>query len=346
MLNATVVDLTTMGSGPLYSGYCTLDRQKGLHRGRRNEDLNPFERPLPEKSALREFVPMAFAGVMLVTAFAFAGHYIGRNADAHNVTAEDLALQVVPTSALATKGSLLPEGETFALLNMHSLRSQTVLIDGKGDLLGLDAVQPVPVPLPKLKPKSIRLAKLDKNVKITPASVDLKHPDEPASAVKRLAMAPAAPDVEQSFKLDKATKQKVVAQRRVRLAEENCLARAVYFESRSESDLGQLAVAKVILNRVKSPDYPKTICGVVYQGSATRNSCQFSFACDGLPDDVKSPEAWSHAKSIAQRAIAGDPAVAMMGSATNYHADYVKPRWAKTMRRLARIGHHIFYANG
>ena len=118
------------------------------------------------------------------------------------------------------------------------------------------------------------------------------------------------------------------------------------FVSRSESDLGQLAVAKVILNRVKSPEYPKSICGVVYQGSGTRNSCQFSFACDGLPDDVNQAGAWSHAKSIAQRAIAGDPAIAMMGSATNYHADYVKPKWAKTMRRLARIGHHIFYAGG
>jgi spore germination cell wall hydrolase CwlJ-like protein len=322
-----------------------LERYKGLQR-RRFEELNSLEMPVQPKSQLRDLVPMAFAGVMLVTAFAFAGHYIGRNADAHNATVEDSVPLVMPTSALATKGSLLPEGETFALLNLKTLRSQTVLIDGKGDLAIENLVESVPVPVPLPKPKVVKLAKVEKEVKIIPASVDLKHSDEPAPAVKRMAVVPAQPDVQKTFKLEKAVKQKVVAQRRVRLAEENCLARAVYFESRSESDLGQLAVAKVILNRVKSPDYPKSICGVVYQGSGTRNSCQFSFACDGLPDDVNQPGAWSHAKTIAQRAISGDPAIAMMGSATNYHADYVKPRWAKAMRRLARIGHHIFYAGG
>ena len=320
----------------MWAGFAILDHKTGLHRRRRFEDLNSLETAMHPKSSLREFVPMAFAGVMLVTAFAFAGHYIGRNADAHNAAIDESAPLVMPTSALATKGSLLPEGETFALLNVKTLRSQTVLIDGKGDLVGLDIVAPVPVPKPK--PKPVKIASIEKDIKITPASIDLKHPDEPAPAVKRMAVAPAVPAVEQSFKLDKATKLKVVAQRRVRLAEENCLARAVYFESRSESDLGQLAVAKVILNRVKAPEYPKSICGVVYQGSGTRNSCQFSFACDGLPDDVNQPGAWAHAKSIAQRAISGDPAIAMMGSATNYHADYVKPKWAKAMRRLARIG--------
>ncbi|MDE2447138.1 MAG: cell wall hydrolase, partial [Alphaproteobacteria bacterium] len=270
----------------------------------------------------------------------------GRSADAHNAVIEDSLPLVTPTSALATKGSLLPEGESFALLNLNTLRSQTVMIEAKGDLQEISVIEPVPAPIPKPKPKPLKIANIEKGIKITPASIDLKHPDEPAPAVKRLVVAPIEPRVQKSLTLDKATTKKVVAQRRVRLAEENCLARAVYFEARSESDLGQLAVAKVVLNRVKSPDYPKTICGVVYQGSGTRNSCQFSFACDGLPDDVKSPEAWARAKSIAQRAIAGDPAIAMMGNATNYHADYVKPKWAKTMRRLARIGHHIFYAGG
>jgi spore germination cell wall hydrolase CwlJ-like protein len=225
------------------------------------------------------------------------------------------------------------------------LRNQTVLIEGKGDLSITNGMEPVPAPLPKPKITKIA-AKLAKSVQIIPASIDLLHPEEPPTAIKRMVIAPAVPDVAKTFKINPQEKQKVVAQRRVRLAEENCLARAVYFEARSESDMGQLAVAKVILNRVKSPNFPQSICGVVYQGSGTRNSCQFSFACDGLPDDVKQPGAWEHAKAIAQRAINNDPAVAMMGRATNYHADYVKPRWAKTMRRLAKIGHHIFYANG
>src|SRR5262249_55147837 len=136
-----------------------------------------------------------------------------------------------------------------------------------------------------------------------------------------------------------------IAQRRVRLAEENCLAKAVYFEARNEPELGQLAVAKVVLNRVKDPLFPKSICGVVYQGSDHRNSCQFSFACDGLPDDVNNQGAWTQAKRIAERALAGDQTVRIMGAATYYHADYVRPRWSYQMKRLIKIGRHIFYAD-
>jgi spore germination cell wall hydrolase CwlJ-like protein len=251
-----------------------------------------------------------------------------------------------PVSDITTKGSLLPEGENFTTINVNTLRRQT-MADGKVDL---DAATPVvaavPPPLPKPKPVNLMRAATADKVKISPAAVDLKNEDAVAApAVKRLAMAPAQVDAN-GVVLAPAEKQQLVAQRRIRLAEENCLARAVYFEARSESDMGQLAVAKVILNRVKNPDFPKTICGVVYQGSGSRNSCQFSFACDGLPDDVKSPTAWAHAKMIAERAINNDPAIAMLGNAVNYHADYVTPRWAHTMRRLTRIGHHIFYAFG
>ena len=318
-----------------------LRPQQSRHR----QELKFYDDPQAPRASIGDYVPFVFAGIMLVAAFAFAGHYIGRNAIAHNSTTDEVMPLVVPTSLLATKGSLLPEGDSFAIINMTSLRNQTVLIDGKGDLELTNVVDPVPAPL--TKPRIVKLAaKLARSIKIIPASIDLQNPEEPPTAVKRMVVQPAIANVEKSFKIGAEEKQKVVAQRRVRLAEENCLARAVYFEARSESDMGQLAVAKVILNRVKNPNFPKSICGVVYQGSGTRNSCQFSFACDGLPDDVKQPDAWAHAKSIAQRAINNDPAVAMMSNATNYHADYVKPRWAKTMRRLAKIGHHIFYANG
>ena len=307
-----------------------------------------FRMPVSKSSRWIDYLPMAVAGVMLVAAFAFAGHLIGRDASAHNSDVEDMVGIVAPTSTLATKGSLLPDGQTVATINYTSLRRQTVISDGKGDLVeGNNAVVPaVSPPLPKNKPSNIsRLVALAHSVKIIPASVDLQHDDDAAQpAVKRLVTSPAVPNTAQQFAVPQAEKDQVIAQRRVRMAEENCLARAVYFESRSESDMGQLAVAKVILNRVKNPDFPKTICGVVYQGSGSRNSCQFSFACDGLPDDVKSPASWAHAKMIAQRAINNDPSVAMLGNAVNYHADYVTPRWAHTMRRLIKIGHHIFYA--
>jgi len=311
-----------------------------------------FEMPLQKRNRLIDNLPMIVAGLMLVVAFAFAGNLIGRNASAHNVDGEELAsmadtsLFVAPTSTLTTKGSLLPEGQTFTSINLDTLRRQTVIADGKGDLSNApEVVAAVPPPLPKAKPANIvQMAAQQKTIKITPAAVNLQEEDTPPVAVKRIVSNPALPTIASKVLVSAVQKQQIVLQRRVRLAEENCLARAVYFESRSESDIGQLAVAKVILNRVKNPDFPKTICGVVYQGSNNRNSCQFSFACDGLPDDVKSPTAWAHAKEIAERAINNDPAIAMLGTAINYHADYVTPRWSHTMRRLIRIGHHIFYA--
>jgi spore germination cell wall hydrolase CwlJ-like protein len=258
-------------------------------------------------------------------AFAFAGHYMGQNAVAHNA-APDLAEAsfqpiTAPVTSILSKGSLLPEGENFDIINLRVLEKQSVDTNGKGDFVNPD---PIPVPASKTK-----LAK-----KI----------DEPAS--KRLKITPTAVQIEKTFKLKRPEKQKVIAQRRVRLAEENCLARAIYFEARSESEMGQLAVARVVLNRTKNPDFPKTICGVVYQGSNRRNSCQFSFACDGLPDDVRQPAAWAQAKRVAQRALAGESSHKIMSAATNYHADYVRPKWAKSMRKLVKIGRHIFYSDG
>lgn len=282
---------------------------------------------------------------MLVVAFAFAGHYMGQNAIAHNVEPGEMLEPIVaPSSNIIAKGSLMPEGTSLEIVNLTST-SQTVASQGKGDVedQGKTDVQPLPEVA----------AKTDPQVQIVPAAIDLKHPDD--EPVKKLALTPPTAKIEAAVKLKRSAALeaakpkkdpeavKLVAQRRVQRAEMECLARAVYFEARSESELGQLAVAKVILNRVKDPEYPKSICGVVYQGSGRRNSCQFSFACDGLPDDVRSANAWSNAKRIAQKAISGDTSVAAIGSATNYHADYVRPKWAKSMKRLIKIGHHVFY---
>lgn len=138
-----------------------------------------------------------------------------------------------------------------------------------------------------------------------------------------------------------------------------CLARAVYFEARSESEAGQLAVARVVLNRVASGRYPDTICGVVYQGKQRRNQCQFSFACDGKPDTITEPTAWREAMTQATWALAcdttcqeaSDRTKGITGTpvdealvATHYHADYVQPEWADKLERMAQIGTHIFYA--
>ena len=312
--------------------------------------------PMRQKSMVQEYAPYVFGGLMLVASFAFAGHQIGRNALA-SAAGPDILVPAEPqSSSIAEKSSLLVDDESFTMVGLNKLRRQTVVLDGKGDMVVLEpgesaeAVTRTIEPKPILKPAKKIAAIAQKRLHIEPASVNLQDEqvEEPKSASKRLAIAPKPANIDASFKLQKAEKLKVVAQRRVRLAEENCLARAVYFEARSESEMGQLAVAKVILNRVKSPDYPNTICGVVYQGSNRRNSCQFSFACDGQPDDVKQPEAWSNSKRVAQRALAGDSIIMKkMGSnVVNYHADYVKPKWARSLRRAIKIGAHIFYAGG
>ena len=299
---------------------------QGKRQNQRPMDDFPVYPDMREENVgiVQEYAPFVFGGVMLIAAFAFAGNYMGQNAVARNLSADEQAL-VSPVTNIIAKGSLLPDGENFDIVNLKVLRKQAVVSLGKGDFFNADP---------------------NGEVFITPASVDLSgKSDVVKPAVKRLALAPSPAKIEKSFKLKRSEKQAVVAQRRMRLAEENCMARAIYFEARSESELGQLAVARVILNRTKDPAYPKTICGVVYQGSNRRNSCQFSFACDGLPDDVKQPIAWANSKRIAQKAMAGDKTMKIMSTATNYHADYVRPKWAGNMKRLVKIGRHIFYSD-
>ena len=126
-------------------------------------------------------------------------------------------------------------------------------------------------------------------------------------------------------------------------AEQKCLAEGIYFEARGEDVKGQAAVAQVILNRVRNPAYPSTICGVVYQNKSWRNRCQFSFACDGTRPRVRSQQHYRMAQEIAMAVTAGKVFIPEVGSATHYHATYVHPRWARTMEKMKKIGLHIFY---
>ena len=128
--------------------------------------------------------------------------------------------------------------------------------------------------------------------------------------------------------------------------QQNCLTTAVYFESRSESALGQLAVALVVLNRAQKSN--SSICGVVYKGTNRLNACQFSFACDGKPDIVDDFRAWNTSVGItnvakAEGVTALSESMQVLTIATNYHADYVNPKWSKRLTRLTKIGRHIFY---
>jgi spore germination cell wall hydrolase CwlJ-like protein len=128
-------------------------------------------------------------------------------------------------------------------------------------------------------------------------------------------------------------------------SEVRCLATAIYFEARGEPEKGQIAVAQVVLNRLKNPAYPNTICGVVYQNKNKRNRCQFSFACDGIRDRITDMRSWGAAQALAQKVV-NNPTTTFLsnvGAATHYHATYVRPRWARHMKKMDKIGRHIFY---
>ncbi|WP_375195909.1 cell wall hydrolase [Sphingobium sp.] len=123
----------------------------------------------------------------------------------------------------------------------------------------------------------------------------------------------------------------------------NCLTSAIYYEAGSEPEDGQRAVAQVVLNRVRNPAWPKSVCGVIYQGSERTDArCQFSFSCDGSMARMASTQGWTRARLIASEALAGR-AYKPVGLATFYHTLAVRPDWAAAMRPVAVIGAHIFY---
>ena len=122
-----------------------------------------------------------------------------------------------------------------------------------------------------------------------------------------------------------------------------CLAQAVYYEAGSESADGARAVAQVVLNRVRHPGFPSSVCGTVYQGSERVTGCQFTFTCDGSLRRIPSRAGWDRARKIAADALVKGTVFAPVGHATHYHADYVVPYWAASLRKQVQIGAHIFY---
>ena len=135
-----------------------------------------------------------------------------------------------------------------------------------------------------------------------------------------------------------------------------CLAMNMYHEARDQGTAGKLAVSAVVLNRVNDSRFPNTICEVVKQGPTRkswrdpavsypiRNKCQFSWYCDGVSDEVKDKKSYQKILDFARLILHNDiQFVDITDGATHYHADYVKPDWAKTKTRTTEIGDHIFY---
>jgi spore germination cell wall hydrolase CwlJ-like protein len=125
----------------------------------------------------------------------------------------------------------------------------------------------------------------------------------------------------------------------------NCLASAVYYEAGNQDTDGERAVAQVVLNRVRHPAFPSTVCGVVYEGSTRTTGCQFTFTCDGSLARQPDADGWRRAWKVAEDALSGS-VYAPVGWATHYHADYVLPTWASSMAKNAIIGAHLFYRWG
>jgi hypothetical protein len=121
-----------------------------------------------------------------------------------------------------------------------------------------------------------------------------------------------------------------------------CLTEAVYYEAGQEPLPGAQAVAQVVLNRLRHPLFPKTVCGVVFQGYEQPTGCQFTFTCDGARMRPADPVAWARSKAVAEKALAGF-VMKDVGQATHYHAQYVVPYWMPTMNKLTAVGQHIFY---
>ena len=125
----------------------------------------------------------------------------------------------------------------------------------------------------------------------------------------------------------------------------NCLASAVYYEAGNQDENGERAVAQVVLNRVRHPAFPNSVCGVVYEGSTRATGCQFTFTCDGSLARQPDADGWRRAWKVAEEALSGS-VYAPVGWATHYHADYVLPTWASSMAKNAIVGAHLFYRWG
>jgi spore germination cell wall hydrolase CwlJ-like protein len=180
-------------------------------------------------------------------------------------------------------------------------------------------------------------ARIEPSIRLTLPPPDLYQPITPEEALKENAARAFSgrPDTAAAaFKLqtDKATSDRAL----------ECLTQAVYYEAASEGADGQRAVAQIVLNRMRHPAYPASVCGVVYQGSERTTGCQFTFTCDGSLARAPAQSLWKQARRIASEALAGK-VFAPVGHATHYHADYVVPYWAASLDKSIQIGRHIFY---
>lgn len=148
--------------------------------------------------------------------------------------------------------------------------------------------------------------------------------------------------VEFDLKATASDQSGLIRDAKAEMTQQQCLAEAIYYEARSESRSGQIAVAQVVQNRVRSKHYPDTICGVVYQGAERRTGCQFSFTCDGSTERAPKGKSWETSQAMAQMVMTQAP-TSLVNRSTHYHTTEVNPVWSGTLEETRTVGSHIFY---
>jgi len=233
-----------------------------------------------------------------------------------------------------SSGSALATAGRRRLIERHPLRVIAICVAAL--LLGT----PVPPPLAPVQERALvpLQGRLTVNGVVPTDLPDGLRPIAPAAAIALNAIFPPGPNAGPP-----AVAFRLMPQRSEDYQNAlNCLAMAVYYEAATESREGQRAVAQVVLNRVRHPAFPNTVCGVVFQGSQRRTGCQFTFTCDGSRMRMPSVSGWARAREVAAGALAGD-VYEEVGLATHYHANYVLPYWASSLIKSAQVGTHIFY---
>lgn len=269
------------------------------------------------KKRFKDLLVYSLAAIGLVVVAAGIGHYAGENASARSAPEVEWVDVTSSAQSIVRKSSVL---RPTLQETPEAPQSDQVKADRQ------------------------RTASLGKSDLVVPMTLFAKREDR-ITPVETLIETPPVWKIEKLVELGLGEKRRRQTVRVAREREHYCLAEAIYHEARGEPTLGQLAVANVILNRVASKQYPNSICGVVNQNEHMRLRCQFTYACNGLPDKPKPGNHWKKAQRVATQAMSGKRAIYAVKGATHYHADYVNPNWAKSFKFVKKIGRHIFYAD-
>ena len=245
-------------------------------------------------------------------------------------------------------------GAVAAIVALAGLAGEAGRTDGTVPRLAADVHYIDPEPFAAMRARAAALAALPTGFAMAViAGRSLRRDDAPHRRLGpdvAFAQPPEAAPAPASVRIARPGRAKA----RAADSETVCLAVALYYEARNQSELGQLAVAQVILNRVAALRHPPSVCGVIYENAHRHNRCQFSFACDGRPEQPRDLRAWQGVLALARAVMAPankrgtsplerlDPATRL---ATHYHATYVAPRWSRKLARTNRIGDHIFYVS-